>query len=153
MMQNIWNTWPLSRSKNLHNASLLTFCMYTPSIIHAALKTLVASCLVCLCFVLEFVCGFACVGVTRSIGGCVCVCLCVCLGWLLWYDWFFSGLISLQIYHAWRMRGEKERHWKEDEERGRDFSIQYEMQIQCRREANKGRGLALHVVQKESASP
>ena len=59
--------------------ALLTLYMCTQSIIHAALKRLVASCLL----VHDFVCGSTCVGATRSIGG-----LEYGPGWVLWYAWF-----------------------------------------------------------------
>lgn len=81
------------------------FSMYVPSIIHDTLKTLVASCLFASVLCVNL-CVCACVGTTRSIGGCV---------FVAWGGFFgmtgFSGLISLQIYHAWRMTrvGERER--------------------------------------------
>lgn len=66
----------------------------------------------------------------------------------------FSGLISLQIYHArrsmWRGIGGVVALEKEMEKGGGYLSAQYD--IQCRHEASRERGLlALHIVQKEMA--
>lgn len=74
----------VNKKKNLHNASLLTFCTYVPSIIHAALKTLVASCLFCSVLCVNVCVWFVscwCYKINRRMRVCG-------LRWFLWYDWF-----------------------------------------------------------------